>query len=473
MLHWFKHALKTAVLFCLCLVTAQPGYANTNPDQTTINSDIQRLEEVFYDLSSEFYKNASATPDEYPQPIIDVELLLDAVNKLTTANQPTSAIRLIYLNIETIKANLDTDAIFSFIKLLLDKNEWHLANNLHEEIKNEHNQSIISAIEFIFAKYHARRHQWAQVNVLLEDSFAELSEENTSYAYLLNGAALQHLKKHRQAIANYSKVPVTSQYYSYAQLNTAIANIRQGWWTDAHTKIQEQLKQSRKTNKDELTNRLYLVLGYALLQREYYRDARDAFRHIGLDSRYTNRALLGIGLTATSQGDYVGALNALTILKDKKTTDLSVDESYLLIPYVYEKLQQEITVTTAYTEAMNYYQQRINTLEEISSKHISSDYLEYNKESSHLIIQNNSFDYGNRYPESFIKNFQLLKNFLDTASDTRLKNKITKLITQFESTFQNIISDLANERKEYLKSYLNQSRYGLARLYDSSNKTNK
>lgn len=466
--HWFKNTLNARLLLCLCFFITQPCLAG----QTSITSDIQQLEEAFKALSAEFYQTASNYADEYPQLIIDIDQLQNAVNKLHDSDQSIEAIQLIHLNSKTIIENLDSDAIFKFIELLLDKNEWSMASNLLEEVESANDQSILATVQFIFAKYHARRHEWRQVNTILEGHFAHLSDENAAYARLLNGAALQHLKKHRQAIENYAKVLATSQYYSHAQLNSAIANIRQGWWTDAKTKIQNQLKRAGKTNKDELTNRLYLVLGYALLQREYYRDARDAFRHIGLDSRYTNRALLGIGLTATSQGDYIGGLNALTILKDKKTFDLSVDESYLLVPYIYEKLQQEITVTTAYSEAVKYYKSRMLGLDNIAARHVDFGNIDYQTKTSSFIIQNNRFDYGSRYPESFIKNFRRLKNLHETTDDQKLENKISKLITRFDNTFQEIVADLVNQRKKYLKSYLNQSRYGLARLYDNSKKAN-
>lgn len=461
----FKYILKNLPLLCLCFLITQPTHA----EQSAINKDIQRLEKKFKDLSTEFYQTTSNYKDEYSQPITDIDQLLSVVTKLHNKH-PIAAIQLIHINKKTVIENLDSSSIFKFIELLLDNNEWNLANDLLEEINSANDQSILATVQFTFAKYYAQHHQWQQANTLLEGSFAQLSEENTAYAYLLNGVALQHLKKHRPAIKNYKKIPKSSQYYSFAQLNFAIANIRQGWWTDGQTKIREQLKHANKTNEDELTNRLYLILGYALLQREYYRDARNAFRHIGVDSRYTNRALLGIGLTATSQGDYVGALNALTILKDKKTFDLSVDESYLLVPYIYEKLQQEITATSTYSEALKYYQQRMNALDALAASDAVLNDLEYKKETSSLIVQNNNLDYGSRYPESFMTDLQQLKKFNKINNDPKIKNKISKLITQFNSTLQKIIADLINERKEYLKSYLNQSRYGLARLYDNSQK---
>jgi len=459
--------LKTGVITTLCLLVLSPAYA----DQKVLIEKIGKLEGQFKSLSAAFYKDYSRADKKNLETTPNIDQLLININKLDDSNQSVKAIQLIYFNKQVINDNLDTKAVFSFVELLLDNNEWKLANHLFKEIESEGDKSLLSPVRFIFAKYHAQRHEWKQVIKQLEGIFPDLSEENAAYAYLLNGTALQHIKKHRLAVESYNKIPTSSKYYNFAQLNTAIANIRQGWWTDAQSKIKSLLKISNKTNKDELTNRLYLILGYALLQREYYRDARDAFRHIGLSSRYTNRALLGIGLTATSQGDYIGGLNALTILKDKKTFDLSVDESYLLVPYVYEKLQQELTVSNSYTEAMNYFQRRMSQLDQIASKHHDIKNLKYNSETMNINIQNNSFDFGRFYPESFLNNFNQLHEFKRISKSSKIKKRISKLISQYDVTYQKVISDLAAQRKSYLKSYLNQSRYGLARLYDSSKET--
>jgi hypothetical protein len=467
MINWFKTAITSCSLLCLSFIINQPAFAASDASKS-VNKEIQQLEAKFRSLSSAFYRDKSSFTEESRSNSPGIDQLLISVNALIASKQPISAIQLINTNLKLVNENLDSEAIFSFLELLLDNNEWKLANSLFTTIKDEGDVSLLATVQFIFAKYHAKRNEWKQVNQLLSGNFSELSEKNSSYAYLLNGIALQHLKKHRKAVDSYKKIKPTSKYYSFAQLNTSIANIRQGWWTDAKRNIRAQLKQSNKTNKDELTNRLYLILGYALLQREYYRDARDAFRHIGLKSRYTNRALLGIGLTATSQGDYFGGLNALTILKGKNTFDLSVDESYLLVPYVYEKLQQELTVSTSYTEAMNYYQRRMSKLDKISKQKTSFLNLEYNNETKYFIIDNNSFDYGRKYPESFINNFRHLHAFKKASHSGKIKKRISKLIKQYDSTYQKIITDLTEQRKAYLKSYLNQSRYGLARLYDSS-----
>lgn len=467
MTNWFARTQVTIPLlpaYLFVFLFCSPVFANN----AEVIEQINALEEDYRTLSSAFYQQSSNTSNENLKTINDIDQLNVVVDKIAS-NHPIVAIQLLHLNIATVEANLDHKAVFAFIELLLNNNEWHLANSLFNSIKDEGDKSLFATVHFTFAKYHAARHEWPQVNTLLDGILTELAPEDAAYAYLLNGSALQHMKKHREAIKNYDKVPASSSYYVYAQLNIAIANIRQGWWSDAQTTINNAIKDANIDNSNELTNRLNLTLGYLLLQNEYYRNARDAFRNIGLDSRYTNRALLGIGLTATSQGDFVGGLNALTILKDKNTFDLSVDESYLLIPYVYEKLQQELTVTASYSEAMNYFQKRIDTLDAIAQQHADFTSTTYDENTSSIHIQNNSFDYGKTYPESFITNYHHLNNLLSNTENKKIRTRIEKLIARYDTTFQKILGELVTQRKKYLQSYLNQSRYGLARLYDKTN----
>lgn len=440
-------------------------------EQQPLTDQIKWLDDEFITLSSIIYQQPIESSNSPLDVIADIDRLLTEIKQMSDGGRSIAAIQLLSLNINTLQDNLDHQAVIAITELLLDNNVWNQAHSLLQRLKQESDSNILATVQFLFAKYHAERHEWSQVNERLRGIFSELSADNAAYAYLLKGVALQKLKKHRQSTEFYSNIPASSRYYVYAQLNTAIANIRQGWLTNAQSSINDLIHDLPRNISDELTNRLYLVLGYALLQKEYYRDARESFRNIGLSSRYANRALLGIALTATSQGDFVGGINALSILKDKDTTDLSVDESYLVIPYVYERLQQEMTVINSYNEAMDYYQQRIQQLDKISHQQWKFSSVQFNSQTSSLIIRNNSLDYGAFYPKSFINNYHLLLDFSYSIKASKLQQRIKALLTNYDDVFQHIIDQLISQRKKHLNSYLNQSRYGLARLYDSSNRT--
>jgi hypothetical protein len=440
-------------------------------DNTLLN-ELSRLDNEFRNVSAIFYSSTSSNPDQKIPKVKSIKRLLQLVKKSIADADDVSAIRLLHRNKNLVMDNVDSRAVFTFIELLLRNNETKMANRIYDSIRNEGERSLLATANFIFAKYYADRNEWNRTAELLDGIFTELPKTDATYAYLLMGVALQELKKHRQAIIYYKKIPYDSYYYREAQLNIAVANIRQGWWTDANIIIEKVTNKATSSDHDEALNRLHLVLGYALLQREYYRNAREAFRKIALSSRYANRALLGIGLTATSQGDFVGGLNALSILKQKNTFDLSVDESYLLLPYVYDKLQQEITVSASYAEAMNHYKKRIRSLEQLIEKHKDFSASQFDRENSILILNDNSLDYGAIFPNSFLKNYRLLQD-LSISQDRQgsISNKLQRLLRKYDSAYQKVANTLLEKRISYLRSYLNQSRYGFARFLDSNSET--
>jgi hypothetical protein len=252
----------------------------------------------------------------------------------------------------------------------------------------------------------------------------------------------------------------------------AIANIRQGWWTDGHILIEQALAQSESKQQEESLNRLYLTLGYSFLNQEYYRHSRNAFRKVGLRSTYTNKALLGLSLTAANQEDFIGALNAAKILKQQTTYALPVDEAYLLIPYYYEKLQQHTTATSGYTEAVTYYQKRISKIKTLINSPIDvSHYLVKNQQTTSILIENNPINFSQDYPEFILENYIKLHRYppyLAILDNEELNEEFTQLRDTYENLIKNMIHTILKQRIQHLNSYMDQSRFGLARLYDNN-----
>lgn len=459
-------ARRTLLIISYVLTLA---YSTPSLAENHLLDEINQLDSEFRKISTSYYKSAAGTSTDKRHRFNSISKLHARIKELASSADDISAIQLLYQNKALVFDNVDDRAVFTFIELLLRNNEWNMAKELFSTIRDEGDKSLLATTNFMFAQYYADRHEWQNANNLLNDIFSELPNNDAAYAYLLKGVALQNLKRHRKAIKYYKKIPISSRYYREAQLNIAVASIRQGWWTDANLIIKKVTENtSDGVSHNETINRLHLVLGYALLQREYYRNARDEFRKITVDSRYANRALLGLGLTAANQEDYVGGLNALSILKEKNTYDLSVDESYLLLPYVYDKLKQSVTVSTSYTEAMTHYNNRLNSLQEIVIRHTPFSSQQYDDTTSTLVIGNNRLDYAQEYPESFIKNYRLLLQLSTVVKNGLTSKHLLVLLGKYDRTYQKIVNALVEERITYLKSYLNQSRYGLAKFFDNN-----
>lgn len=394
------------------------------------------------------------------------------VQDLVKRNEPVAAANLIIYNIPYLQNNYDNLAIFDFISLLLEQNEITTANQLFTLLKNEGDRTLYSNAAFHFASYHYKRRNWNRVLALLSDTVNDLAPAENHQALLMLGIALQNKLNHRDAINSYNKIPPSSHVYIPARLNMAIANIRQGWWTDAHTIINDVLASNLPAKNEESINRLYLTLGYSFLYNEYYRNSRDAFRNVGLKSRHTNRALLGLALTAANQNDYIGALNAVRVLKNSNSHDLTLDESYFLMPYLYEKLQQHTTASAGYSEAISYYDNRISRINEI----MDADRELYKYA---LLIDNKgriqfdtmTLDLSEKFPEYIVNNYINLESYtavIDKLGDKSIADKFDNLLNEYAMVLRSMVSNLLQKRVLYLNSYKDQSRYGLARLYDNT-----
>lgn len=451
----------------LNLVGSPPLYAAVS------NTEIQALEKNYQKITNKLYISLAKNLKQCRTRTLSLSNLNKQLQKLSAQNKNVIGVCLIQNNLPLIQKYIDSKETFPIFQFLLDNNNLDIANKLYKTAENESDLSLLSNISFIYARYYLKHKQWKKVLQYVNDTYDDLTIEDANFAYLFTGIALQKLKQHRPAIKIYSKIPKNSKYYPAARLNIATAYIRQDWWTDAHIEINAILNNKNLKTDSEMVNRLYLVLGYSLLRKEFYRNSREAFRNIEINSKYFNKALLGIVLTATNQEDYISALNAINILIKKKTFDLSVDESHLLLPYIYEKLNQNLTASASYSNAQSYYQDRIKKIKLIiNKKQINIDVASMISNHNRLNIKNNIVDFSKHFPVSFLEDSSRLdefSNYMFYVKDIKLKNKYQVLKDQHKRLLSKMINKIFNERLTYLNSYMNQSRFGLARLFDNSN----
>ena len=435
------------------------------------------LEKDYQSISNKMYGLLSRSISECKIKFTSINKLNNQIQNLSAENKNAIGQCLIKNNLTLIKNNVDNKNIFPIFKFLLDNNNTLVANKLYQHAENEGDKPLLSNFSFIYARYYLKRGTWNKVLEYTKDTYNDLAFEDSNLARLYTGISLQKTKQHRKALSIYTKIPETSKYYPAARLNIATAYIRQDWWTDAHINIDKILKPNKNNSSikadREMINRLYLVLGYSLLNKEFYRDSREAFRNIEIDSQYFNRALLGIVLTAANQEDYIGALNAINILKTKKDIDLSVDESHLLLPYVYEKLNQSMTASASYSDAQKYYQKRIETVSELKKdvkNNFNAKKLLTNK--NYYKTNNNVIYYSGKLPIEFVENslrLAKLSIYANKINNNNIKNNLSSLNHKHEKLLSETFERLFEQRLSYLDSYMNQSRFGLARLFDNSN----
>lgn len=452
-------AIKTLLLVNLYLSGAICAAAEEVNDQR-----IQQLDQAYQQLVDDIYRSRSTRSRSFD----NIEILWSEFQDHLSRQQRVEGHGLILANLNLFAGQADHPAIVLIVERLLKHNERQLAETIYglvEEVRGARHPYL----DYEFAKYYARQRDWLQVSRLLQEVPIDLAREDAEYAYLLQGLSLQFLKQHRQSIESYQAITETSPYYVHARLNTALANIRQGWTIEAQSIISELIPVSRSRNQTELTNRMFVVLGYAMLQQEYFRDARNAFRNVESGSSYAARALFGITLSAVSQGDLVAGLNAVKSLKQRRGHNLSRDEAYLLLPYIHDRLNQPSQIEDSFIDATNHFQSRLLQLQAIANRPVEFDELHL-QESGKLTLGEQAFDYLKHYPVYLLINTGNLHQLIEEMSDSDSLTRIQDLKTQYDRLINDIVNALVEEQIEIINSYLNQARYGLARHYDNQSR---
>ena len=460
---------RYCIVASLLAIASQPAIAETRKSGAATNADLASLDSGLQSFSSNFYTKLNRFNND--KKIDTIDTLAKTLDRYREQNQPVRATAIIINNLGLVEKNIDTTPIINICKVLLEANEWNTASQLYSKIKKQGDKSLVSNISLSLAKYHFSRNQWKETIAIVETIRSDLPPEDYHHALLMHGVSLQQLQKHRLALVQYARIPKTSRYYAAARLNMAIANIRQDWWTDAHIIINDLLDDKDQNRSRLLTDRLYTVLGYSLLQQQYFRNSRDAFRNVSLDGEYTHKALLGIALTAAHQEDYVGALSAIKNLKDSKIRDLPVDEANLLIPFFYEKLQQQETASTGYFDAIKYYEVRTVSIRNAMQVDSASLWKQLATGSSTVIINDEIVDLSEKLPKFVFDNLRILASLEPHAmqiGDAALLREYNSLSTAYSLALQKVAQNILEEKTRHLNHYTNQSRYGLARMQDKN-----
>jgi len=388
--------------------------------------------------------------------------LNSAINTAIMAGDHGSAILQLSMNLQLLETALDSSLVMHLFTYLLDQEAVPVANKLIQSAKASGDSYVLSRMYYLMGKHFYQLGQWdvAQQYLSNIEIRAALTKEQSDYATIIFGITLQYQKKHRAALKYYETIEPESVYFQFAQLNKAVVYIRQGWWTDAKMAIEKALQHKSIHNAEEFANRLQLVLGYNQLQHEFYRNARESFRKITLHSRYADRALLGIGLCALNQGDYVGAINAFGILKGKKDINISIAESFLLYAFTHEQMSQAQIASAMYEEAIAFYDRKL--------RETDATLAILNKGSS--VPSNIKTVFGaeeSPVPAYISARENTLRFLAEHVRQKRNKKLVLEVQQKLQAQKRDALIRAIEAEKKVLVSYLSQAQFGQAKLFDN------
>lgn len=458
-LHWLTPWLQgLTLLLCALYISVSAAAPITQPSSSQLDTDYQRI-------TTRAYRELTKKNPLFALPQPKIKTLLRQVERADQENNVELTVGLIAANLHLLQKDFDAEAAQRLTRLLLKHHAVGLANEVLEITRQGNDDYALARQDFEFAKYLAAHENWqaalSHLNAI--DIANTLPRDTADQAFILLGAALQDQKKHRDAINYYERIKPESPEYRVAQLNLAVAYIRQDWWTDTHIAINRALKKN-DNKKDELTNRLYTVLGFSQLQHGFYRDSRESFRNVHLKSIYSNRALLGLGLAALHQEDFIGALNAFNHLKQRDANDVSVSESYLLSAFALMQLKQSKTASASYTEAITFYEQKsayyqalISTLNDKAKTLSARQQQDIKREAV-----------GSLRIVKLASQQEQLEQLAAHPLSTATKKAVDQIEFLIAQEYRAQVQQLLTHKQAAIDSYLSQARFGLARLFDAN-----
>ncbi len=113
-----------------------------------------------------------------------------------------------------------------------------------------------------------------------------------------------------------------------------------------------------------LKDKTNLKMAYRYMEASDLKQAKKHFQRVRLDGPFSNKALLGAGWIAVSEGRYDRALVTWSILHERAETNYSVQESLMAVPYAYGKLQAHGKAANLYNHAMNVFAEEIESMDD-------------------------------------------------------------------------------------------------------------
>ncbi|MBL4607558.1 MAG: hypothetical protein JKY01_06990 [Pseudomonadales bacterium] len=451
------------IVFCLVFFQIQV-YAKSPSKPAQFASQTQIISKDVFEYT---ISNSKNIPE-----LTNIKALKIAVD---STNLKFEAVSLVVKNLSIIKYYIDdVDALF-FIGYLLDNNIYWAAKEIFDAVLVERDEGLSAQASYYMGRYFFERKGWEHAAEYLAKGNEYRSDYQASHVNLMLGVSRQQLKKHRESLSFYQKIKPDSDFFRYAQLNTAIALLKQGWWADSYRVIRKTVINSASKKGDEFINRAYLILGYGMLQSEYNKDASEAFKNIEEDSTYAQRAMLGLVFSSMGGDEFSYARNMLALIKRQEHKSLVVDEAYLLDAYVLEQMGMHDRALKEYQQALSYYELKsrlISSLLGSKQQYSSKIMMAITFNNTRLDLNDISFDLGALSESVVSVDYRFLLE-LEKWGDSKLlplsiNKRLSLLINQHQAAALNDAGLLLKSRQVSLQSYESQCRYAVARLLDEA-----
>ena len=177
---------------------------------------------------------------------------------------------------------------------------------------------------------------------------------------------LLHQNQYSQAIKVLSDIDGFTSWAAFGRYNLGIAHIRSGNKQEG-LKWLDEVGSMTSTDQEmqALSDRANYVLGNIYLRDKNPQMARLRFERIRLDSPFSSKALLGLGMAFADMNQYKRSLAAWLELAERDASDEAVLEALLAIPFAYAELGGKDQSLQFYKRSLDIYRTESQKVNEI------------------------------------------------------------------------------------------------------------
>lgn len=215
-------------------------------------------------------------------------------------------------------------------------------------------QATQNAAALRMARILFDKNQYVDVINALELIRGQQSAEFQADVVMLRGMTEMHQRNYSVAIELLQPLIFSDKHRDYALYNLGLSYLLSGDQAQGASYL-EQLGAQTTEDKEllALQDKANLILGNRYLDEGYPQLAKPVLNRIRLDGPFSNQALLKAGWSAVALKDYEAAITPWSLLHERETTDIAVQEALLALPFAYSALESFGRAALFYGEAVD------------------------------------------------------------------------------------------------------------------------
>jgi hypothetical protein len=260
--------------------------------------------------------------------------------------------------------------------LYLSLGEHVEAGRIFEALLNQNtSEAVRNKAWFYLGKVWYQRGYLGESERALRQVSDKIDPRISAERYMLLAQLMMRQERYDDAIATLRNWHGAPDWTAYAQFNLGVALVRRDRLDDAIPYLDRVGRiETRSEELLSLKDKANLALGFALLQAQRAADAKPILQRVRLEGPYSSKALLGVGWADAGVGEFKRALVPWLTLRKRNLLDSAVQESFLTVPYAYNKLSATGQAAEYYNSAIESFDAEMkridDSIEQIRSGHL-------------------------------------------------------------------------------------------------------